>query len=73
MANIVFELLGNVADLTNIITDVALGDPLSALLVLSGTILWIISFGLFGYLTVGAILSGIIPKGTGRTPPQQGE
>lgn len=73
MANILFKLLGDAAALADIITDVALSSPLSALLVLSGTVLWILSFGLFGYLTVGAILSGIIPGNSSQTPPQQGE
>ncbi len=73
MANILFQLLGNVVELTNIIIGVALGNPLSALLVLSGAILWVISFGFFGYLTAGAFLSTVIPENIGRTPPQQGE
>lgn len=73
MANIVFQLLGNIVELTNIIIGVALTNPLSALLVLSGAVLWVISFGFFGYLTAGAFLSSIIPESIGRTPPQRGE
>jgi hypothetical protein len=72
MANVVFELLGNLIELTGIVTDVALGDPLSALLVLSSTLIWLVAFGLFAYLAVGGLLSGLIPEGIGRTPPQQG-
>jgi hypothetical protein len=72
MANVVFELLGNLVELTSIVTDVALGDPLSALLVLSSTVVWAVAFGLFAYLAIGGLLSGLIPDNFGRTPPQQG-
>ena len=72
MANVVFELFGNLVELTNIVTDVALGDPVSALLILSSTVVWVVAFGLFAYLAVGGLLSGLIPDGIGRTPPQQG-
>ena len=72
MANVVFELLGNIVELTNVVTSVALGDPLSALLILSSTLIWIVAFGLFAYLAIGGLLSGLIPDSFGRTPPQQG-
>jgi hypothetical protein len=72
MANVVFELFGNLVELTNIVTDVALGDPLSAFLILSSTVIWIVAFGLFAYLAIGGLLSGLIPDDIGHTPPQQG-
>ncbi len=72
MANVVFELVGNLVELTNIVTDVALGDPVSALLILSSTVVWVVAFGLFAYLAIGGLLSELIPDGIGRTPPQQG-
>jgi hypothetical protein len=72
MANIAVELFGNLVELTSIVTDVALGDPVSALLILSSTVVWVVAFGLFGYLAVGGLLSGLIPDNFGRTPPQQG-
>jgi hypothetical protein len=72
MANVVFELLGNLVELTNIVTDVALSGPFAALLVLSSTVIWVVAFGLFAYLAVGGLLSGLIPENFGRTPPQQG-
>jgi hypothetical protein len=71
MANVVFELLGNIVELTNVVTGVALGDPLSAALILSSTLIWIVAFGLFAYLAIGGLLSGLTPDGFGRTPPQQ--
>ncbi|WP_049999090.1 hypothetical protein [Halococcus sediminicola] len=72
MANIVVELFGNLVELTNIVTEVALGDPVSALLILSSTLVWLVAFGLFAYLAIGGLLSGLIPDNFGRTPPQQG-
>ena len=72
MANIVVELFGNLVELTNIVTGVALGDPVSALLILSSTLVWLVAFGLFAYLAIGGLLSGVIPDNFGRTPPQQG-
>jgi hypothetical protein len=73
MANVIIQLLGDVAELTGLVIDVALNGPIPFVLVVMAVVLWVISFGLFGYLTVGAILSGIIPGNIGRTPPQQGE
>jgi CBS domain containing-hemolysin-like protein len=72
MANIVFELVGNLVELTGIVTDVALSGPFAALLVLSSTVVWLVAFGLFAYLVIGGLLSGLIPDNFGRTPPQQG-
>ena len=72
MANIVVELFGNLVELTNIVTEVALGDPVSALLILSSTLVWLVAFGLFAYLAIAGLLSGLIPDNFGRTPPQQG-
>jgi hypothetical protein len=71
MANVVFELLGNIVELTNVVTGVAIGDPLSAFLILSSTLIWIVAFGLFAYLAIGGLLSELTPDGFGRTPPQQ--
>jgi hypothetical protein len=73
MANIVFQLLGNAAELVRLLSDVAVANPISAVLVALGVILFAFSFGLFGYLTAGAFLSTIIPENIGRTPSQRGE
>ncbi|HET7324861.1 MAG TPA: hypothetical protein VFJ06_11055 [Halococcus sp.] len=70
MANIVFHLLGNVADLIGILIDIASTNPFSAILIVSGIILLVFSFGFFGYLVLGAIISGLTPESIGRTPPQ---
>ena len=73
MATIVEVLLDNVIELTNRFTDVALSDPLSAVLMASGTVFVVLSVGMLGYLATGAFFSGLIPENIGRRPPQQDE
>ena len=73
MASIISELFSNIIELTRLVTDVALSDPFAALLVFSSTVIWLVAFGLFGYLALGGLLSPLIPESIGRTPPQQGE
>lgn len=71
MANIAMRLVGNLFDLVGMVTDVALGDPISALLVATCVVLWTFTFGLGGYMTVGAVLSwfgGRLPSAG--QPPQ---
>lgn len=72
MANVVFRLLGNVVELAGVLAQTASANPFSAILIAAGAVLLVFSFGLFGYLTAGALLSGVIPENIGRTPPQQG-
>lgn len=72
MANIVVRLIGNFFDLGGMVTEVALRDPISALLVVTCVLLWTFAFGLGGYMTVGAVLSwfgGRLPTNGGQ-PPQ---
>lgn len=73
MANIVTRLLGNIPELVDKFSQVALGDPLSAILLLFGALFVLFAVAVFGYLAAGAFVSGIIPENFGRTPPQQGE
>lgn len=51
------ELVESFFDLISLVIEVALRDPISALLLVVGNMLWLISFGAFGYLTIGAVLS----------------
>lgn len=64
-------VVDNVAEFVRIATDIALGDPLSALLLGVGTSLFAISFVVFGYLSLGGVLSALvdlIPSGRGQPP-----
>jgi hypothetical protein len=73
MANIAVRLFNNVFDLTGKFTEVALGDPLSAILLLFGAVFVLFAAAVLGSLAAGAFVSGVMPESIGRTPPQQGE
>lgn len=68
MANIVVE---NITAFVRTFVEVAARDPLSAILVVTSVLIMTAAFGVFGYLTLGAIVSTIVPDSIGRTPPQQ--
>lgn len=52
-------LLEQVQELLTLFTDVATTDPISAVLVLIGTVLMAFSIGFFGLLTAGAVVGGL--------------
>lgn len=64
------SVAGNVARLIGEFTDIALGDPLSAVLLAVGTLLIALSVGVLGYLALGAAVDLLIPD-TGRGPPRR--
>lgn len=66
------SIIQNVADLIGYFTDVALSNPLSALLLLFGFLFVAGASAVFGYLTAGAIVDFIVPESPGRRPPQRG-
>ncbi|WP_338727052.1 hypothetical protein [Haladaptatus sp. DJG-WS-42] len=72
MANIAVELLNNVVELTMRFTDVALSDPLSALLLTMGALLTGVSMLALGYLALGAVGDAMVGDVT-QGPPQQGQ
>jgi len=51
-------LLEQIRELVTLFTDVATTDPISAVLVLIGTVLMAFSIGFFGLLTAGALVGG---------------
>ena len=54
-------------ELGSLFSGVATGDPLSTVLVVLGAVLMVGSLGVFGYLTLGAAASLVIPDRIGRT------
>ena len=70
MQTLLAELLDSIVSLPREITAVALSDPLSAVLVAVGSLIFLVSFALGGYLTLGALVDLIIPDSTGRAPPR---
>ncbi|EMA38778.1 hypothetical protein [Halococcus hamelinensis] len=67
MANIVVVLLGNVVDLVQLMVEAALASPLSIIPILTGVVLFAVSFGLFGYLTIGGLTAGLTSPNTDHT------
>lgn len=57
--------------MVRLFTDVALGGPISALLVLFGALFVGFAVVFFGYLTLGAFVDALVPSTVGRQPPTQ--
>jgi hypothetical protein len=64
------ELLESALQLPQEIAGVATRDPLSAVLVLVGSLMLALSVGAFGYLTLGAVVDLVTPS-IGREPPRE--
>lgn len=64
-------IIDDIVELTELFTEVALSSPLTALLMAFGTIFVAFSLGVFGYLTLGAVVDAIIPDSIGRAPPPE--
>jgi len=58
----------NVTTMITEFTNVALGDPLSAVLLATGTVLFALSFLVLTYLTLGAMVDLVTPD-VSREPP----
>lgn len=65
------ELLDNAIEIGPKFVDVALQDPLSAVLVVFGALFVGASVAAFGGLTVGAVVDLLTPSGSGRSPPPE--
>jgi hypothetical protein len=67
------QVFGNLIRLVGVFSEVALGDPLSAILLLFGAGITLFSTGLLAYLVAGAALSAIggSAGGIGRSPPPE--
>jgi hypothetical protein len=53
------------------IIDLAMTDPISAVLILIGAALVGVGAAVFGYLTLGAAASLFVRPGSGRSPPPE--
>ncbi|WP_158055274.1 hypothetical protein [Halorussus halophilus] len=66
-------IIQNVLDMVGYFTDVALSDPISAVLLALGAFFVAASSAVMGYLTLGAALDAVVPDiSAGGKPPQQG-
>lgn len=70
MQGLLTQLIQSIVEMPARFADVALADPLSAILILFGTLFVGAASVVFGYLTLGAALSLVMRPGSGgRSPP----
>lgn len=65
------ELLDSIVEMPGRFLDVALHDPLAALMLVMGVILVTVSVGAFGLLVAGSVVELLTPSPS--SPPQQPE
>jgi len=73
MQSLVSQLLQSILEMPGRFLDIALTDPISALLILIGAALVGGASAVFGYLTLGAVASLVIRPGSGRSPPREAQ
>lgn len=71
MQSLVTELVQSIIDMPGRFIDIALADPISAVLILIGAVLVGAASAAFGYLSLGAALSLVTRPGSGRSPPPE--
>lgn len=68
MANFFGQLVGSVFELVDMFGAIATAGPLSAILMIVGGLVFAVSVGVFGVLTLGAVLDLFKPESLGRAP-----
>jgi len=63
--------VGDLLDAVTYFQDALTVDPLSAILVVVGQLLFAVAFVFFGYLVLGSLVDLIIPESPGRSPPRR--
>jgi len=71
MQSLVSQFIQSVLDMPGRFLDIALSDPVSAVLILIGAALVGVASAVFGYLSLGAVASLFIGPGSGRSPPPE--
>jgi urea transporter len=71
MQSLPTQLVQSIIDMPGRFIDIALADPISAVLILIGAVLVGAASAVFGYLSLGAAASLVIRPGGGRSPPQE--
>lgn len=59
-------LLDNVTTMGELFTEIAMGDPLSAVLIAVGNVLMFGAMAVFGYMALGGLLDLVTPGARGR-------
>lgn len=65
-------LLDDLVEMTRLLTEVALRDPVSAVLLAIGTLLVVFSVAVLGYLAAGALVDLVIEDRSRRAPRRRG-
>lgn len=73
MQSLPVQLLQSILEMPGRFLDIALQDPISALLILIGAALVGGASAVFGYLSLGAVLSLFMRPGSGRSPPREAQ
>lgn len=71
MQSLAMELVQSIIDMPGRFIDIALTDPISAVLILIGAAFVGVSSAVFGYLSLGAALSLVTRPGGGQSPPPE--
>jgi len=71
MQSLLMQLLQSILDMPGKFIDIALADPLSAVLILLGAVLVGAASAVFGYLTLGAAASLVVRPGSGPSQPPE--
>ena len=73
MQSLPTQLLRSILDMPGKFIDIAMTDPVSAVLILIGAALVGLSSAVFGYLSIGALFSLFIRPESGRSPPREAQ
>lgn len=71
MQSLPMQFVQSILDMPGKFIDIALADPISAVLILIGAVLVGAASAVFGYLTLGAAASLVVRPGSARSPPQE--
>jgi len=71
MQSLPTQFVQSILDMPGKFIDIAMADPISAVLILIGAALVGGASAVFGYLSLGAAASLVIRPGSGRSPPQE--
>jgi len=67
------QFVQSILDMPGKFVDIAMADPISAVLILVGAVLVGAASAVFGYLTLGAAASLVVRPGSGPKPPREAQ
>ena len=66
---VLVELLEGALEMPELFADIAAHDPIAAVLLAVGSVIFVVSFGFFGFLVAGAVAELVIPDSTDTSHP----